>query len=194
MNVFELVKERVPLPEAAAFYGLPPNRSGMIRCPFHEDHHPSMKLNDRYFFCFGCGATGDVVELVSRLLGLDPLSAARRVCFDFGLETGPAKPVHRVPDFLQQERQCILVLRNYLRLLRSWKAQEAPRGPESRFSDRFCEACQMEPVAENLLEDLLFEPEAVQRQTVKLLLPQLAGLEDYIKRKEAEGHEEGLGA
>ncbi len=37
--------------------------------------HPSMKV-DRRYFCFGCGATGDVIDFVSRLEGISPKEAA----------------------------------------------------------------------------------------------------------------------
>ncbi len=64
MNIFEEAKATISVKQAANRYGLEPNHSGMIRCPFHEDKHPSMKLNEDYFYCFGCGASGDVIELI----------------------------------------------------------------------------------------------------------------------------------
>ena len=67
MTLFELVKQNICVPDAAEHYELQVNRNGMCLCPFHEDRHPSMKLNERYFYCFGCGATGDVIDLVARL-------------------------------------------------------------------------------------------------------------------------------
>ena len=67
MTLFELVKQAVCVPEAATYYGLQVSRNRMVCCPFHNDRHPSMKLNERYFYCFGCGATGDVIDLVARL-------------------------------------------------------------------------------------------------------------------------------
>ena len=70
MTLFELVKQVVRVPEAAAYYGLQVSRNGMACCPFHDDRHPSMKLNERCFYCFGCGATGDVIDLVAKLFGL----------------------------------------------------------------------------------------------------------------------------
>lgn len=70
MTRFELVKQNVCTPKAAAQYGLEVSRNGMARCPFHDDRHPSMKLNRDYFYCFGCGASGDVINLTARLLGL----------------------------------------------------------------------------------------------------------------------------
>ena len=76
MTLFELVKQNICVPDAAEHYGLQVNRNGMCSCPFHEDQHPSMKLNERYFYCFGCGATGDVIDFVSRLEGISPKEAA----------------------------------------------------------------------------------------------------------------------
>ena len=72
MTLFELVKQNICVPDAAEHYGLQVNRNGMCSCPFHEDQHPSMKLNERYFYCFGCGATGDVIDFTARLYKLSP--------------------------------------------------------------------------------------------------------------------------
>ena len=58
MNLFETVKSAVTVKQAAEHYGCKVNRGDMICCPFHDDLHPSMKLNRDYFYCFGCGATG----------------------------------------------------------------------------------------------------------------------------------------
>ena len=77
MTLFELVKQNICVPDAVKHYGLQVNRNGMCSCPFHEDRHPSMKLNERYFYCFGCGVTGDVIDLVARLFGLNSYEAAR---------------------------------------------------------------------------------------------------------------------
>ena len=53
MNLFATIKAAVPVKQAAKHYGLKVNRNGMAYCPFHNDRHPSMKLNEDYFFCFG---------------------------------------------------------------------------------------------------------------------------------------------
>lgn len=54
MNLYETVKASVRVPEAAERYGLDVGRSGMMRCVFHDDRHPSMKLNEDYFYTCGC--------------------------------------------------------------------------------------------------------------------------------------------
>lgn len=62
MSIFETVKQSVTTRQAAERYGIRVERNGMCRCPFHDDSTPSMKL-DRRYYCFGCGATGDVIRL-----------------------------------------------------------------------------------------------------------------------------------
>ena len=75
---------------AAERYGLPIQQGNMICCPFHADRTPSMKLNEDYFYCFGCGATGDVIDLVARLFNLSGYEAAKKLAYDFGID--PDKP------------------------------------------------------------------------------------------------------
>jgi len=38
-------------------------------CPFHEEKTPSCKINDDYgsFYCFGCGAKGDIFTIYTEL-------------------------------------------------------------------------------------------------------------------------------
>ena len=79
MNLFETVKNSVTVKQAAEYYGCKVNRGDMICCPFHDDRHPSMKLNRDYFYCFGCGATGDVIDFVARLFGLSSYEAAKKI-------------------------------------------------------------------------------------------------------------------
>ena len=67
------------------------NRYGMACCPFHEDHHPSMKLDER-FHCFGCGADGDVIDFAARLFRLPVKEAAERLAADFGIAQGIPGP------------------------------------------------------------------------------------------------------
>ena len=76
-NVFEMVKQFVTVREAAERYGIEVKRGGMACCPFHDDKNPSMKLNEEYFYCFGCGATGDVIDLTARLYNLSPQGSRR---------------------------------------------------------------------------------------------------------------------
>ena len=84
MHLFEAVKQSVTTRQAAKRYGLNVNRNGMAVCPFHRDRHPSMKV-DRRYYCFGCGAHGDVVALTTQLFDLPPAEAAKKLAADFGI-------------------------------------------------------------------------------------------------------------
>ena len=86
MTLFETVKNSITVKQAAEHYGCKVNRGDMICCPFHDDRHPSMKLNRDYFYCFGCGATGDVIDFVARLFGLSSYEAAKKLAYDFGID------------------------------------------------------------------------------------------------------------
>ena len=78
MNLYQAVKGTVQPRMAAEHYGLKVNHNGMTCCPFHDDRHPSMKLNEDYFFCFGCGAKGDVIDFVAKLFDLSSYEAAQK--------------------------------------------------------------------------------------------------------------------
>ena len=45
-SVFEVVKQSVTVREAAEMYGIAVGRGGMACCPFHDDRHPSMKVDE----------------------------------------------------------------------------------------------------------------------------------------------------
>ena len=62
MNIYESIKAAISVKQSAEHYGLKVSRNGMACCPFHNDRHPSLKLNEDYFFCFGCGAKGDTAS------------------------------------------------------------------------------------------------------------------------------------
>ena len=48
-------------------YGMKPNRSGFICCPFHGEKTASCKIYERSFYCFGCGEHGDVIDFVAKM-------------------------------------------------------------------------------------------------------------------------------
>ena len=196
MTLFELVKQNICVPDAAEHYELQVNRNGMCHCPFHEDRHPSMKLNKRYFYCFGCGATGDVIDLVARLFGLNSYEAAQKLAQDFGID--PDKPPAAIalpkPErpllkaYRQEEVHCLRVLYDYLHLLESWKVQYAPKTPADTLDDRFVEACQMLDYVE-YLADLLIAAELEQRIRIVEMLNKeelIASLEERLERQKKE--------
>ena len=69
MNLFTTIKAAVTTRQAAEHFGLTVDKHGMAVCPFHDDHQPSLKLDQRYY-CFGCHVTGDVIDFTARLHGI----------------------------------------------------------------------------------------------------------------------------
>ena len=102
-NVFETVKQSVTIREAAERYGIEVRRNSMACCPFHDDKNPSMKLNEEYFYCFGCGATGDVIDLTARIYNLSPKEAAEKLAQDFGLIYDSQAPPRR--NYVRQKTE-----------------------------------------------------------------------------------------
>lgn len=41
-----------------------------MRCPFHEDEHPSLQLYPEDWYCFGCRRGGSVVDFAGYLWNL----------------------------------------------------------------------------------------------------------------------------
>lgn len=148
MNRIETIKAAVSPADAAERYGLTVSRNGMACCPFHDDHHPSLRLYDDHFYCFACAAHGDVIDLTAKLLGVSAPEAIRCLEEDFGIDkhdspqsVRPARP--HLSQFREDELFCLSTLTEYERLLRRWKTEYALKTPDDPIDDRFVEACQM---------------------------------------------------
>lgn len=66
------IKQTFNMRDILAKCGLPePNRAGFIKCPFHKgDHDASLKIYDKNFHCFGCGANGDIFSFIQKFYGI----------------------------------------------------------------------------------------------------------------------------
>ena len=172
MNFFETVKQTVTTRQAAERYGLSVNQSGMTRCPFHEDHNPSMKVDDR-FYCFGCGASGDVIDFTARLFGISLKDAAQKLSADFDINPRPPEqseiPNCHAEPTQDRERLCICVLREYLRYLRIWQLRYQPEKQGDPIHPRFAEAMKTLPTVNYLLDCLLGNDLLLAKETAEVL-------------------------
>ena len=188
-NVFEAVKQSVSTREAAAFYGIEVKRNGMACCPFHDDKNPSMKLNEEYFYCFGCGATGDVIDFTAKLFDLSPKEAAEKLAQDFGLIYDSQAPPRRryvrqkteAQKFREDRQRCYRVLSDYYYLLKKWEADNSPRTPEEKPHPRFVEAIQKKTYVEYLLDLFLYESEEEQKAWIAEHTAEITHLERRLK-------------
>ena len=149
MSLFQKIKSAITVPQAAKVYGMEPDRRSMVCCPFHSDNTPSMKLNDTYYYCFGCGATGDAIDLASDF-GLDP-------------DKPPANAIALPPPKrgLTDEQwadiaYCLRVLTDYLDLLHDWQERYKPATPEEPHDPRFEEALHTTETIEHLTDCVAF--------------------------------------
>ena len=186
MSTYERIKQTVTTRQAAQMYGLPVNRSGMARCPFHEDHNPSMKVDDR-FYCFGCHASGDDIDFTARLFGISLTDAAKKLSEDFGIDPRPPAQSD-IPNCYAEpprdrERLCICVLRDYLRHLRIWQLRYRPEKPGDPIHPRFAEAMKMLPTVNHLLDCLLGNDLLLAKQTAEVLCREghIRQLSEYLK-------------
>ena len=196
MTIYENIKAAISVKQAAEHYGLKVSRNGMACCPFHHDRHPSLKLNENYFFCFGCGAKGDVIDLVARMFELSGYEAAQRLAADFGISTEPGQAVAasckpkrpNIRQFREDEMLCFRVLTDYLHLLEDWRVRYAPRTPDEPYDDRFVEAlqmhCHIEYMADVLTVGDLEERVALVDELMKG--GKIAFLKEYTARKKKE--------
>ena len=80
LNIVDVVGRVVPLKRAGSNY------KGV--CPFHSEKTPSFVVSDQkqIFTCFGCGATGDVIEFTKRYYNLDFIEACEKLGKEYGIE------------------------------------------------------------------------------------------------------------
>lgn len=170
VSIFEIAKEHISVREAAEYYGVKVNRNGMCSCLFHQEHRPSMKLNKDYFYCFGCGVSGDVVKFTAKLFDVGNYEAAKKLISDFGLDMETSKEVsiqkklqyQKEKKLKQDESYCQKVVTDYLHLLQKWKKDYVPMISEEIWDERFLEVCRMLEYVEYLADMLTFG-EAKQR-------------------------------
>ena len=190
MNLFQNVKYGVNCREAAERYGVSVNRQGKALCPFHNDRHPSLYVADDHYYCFACGAHGDVIDFAANFFDLPLYEAAQRLAADFGVDANqpPTKEVlekrrqkAEAQQLMENERLCVSVLSDYARVLRSWKMQYAPQSPAEAPDERFEEACHKLDEAEYYLDILAFGDSYERAEVVSYLLAD--GRLDKLKEK-----------
>jgi len=75
MSIYSEIKEHISAINVAEHDGHQVIRNGMMRCLFHNDRTPSMKV-DQNFICFGCQKK-DVTRFTEKLFGITPFEAGR---------------------------------------------------------------------------------------------------------------------
>jgi len=90
MSDVEKIKERLGIVDVIGSY-IPIEKAGMnyrARCPFHNEKTPSFNISpDRnLYYCFGCGARGDIFTFVEEFEGVDFIGSLKFLADKAGIE------------------------------------------------------------------------------------------------------------
>lgn len=152
MSVFTLVKSSVDIIDAAQRYGLDINRHKKALCPYHDDSKPSLSFKGERFKCFSCGASGDVIDLVSCLTNSEPLAVVQELSDAYRLGIDVSKPVNKEAVKLAKkaqeqkkafeawEQDAANTYAEYFRLLCEWRCAYAPKYQDEELDPRFIES------------------------------------------------------
>lgn len=153
MTVFQVVKNNVDIIDAAQRYGMNINRHKKALCPYHDDEHPSLSFKGGRFTCFSCGATGDVIDLVGRLVKSTPMETVRELNSSYRLGIDIDKPIDRIEvlryqreqekkkSFEAWEKKIAYAYATYFRMLREWRISYAPKSTDEIPDPLFIESC-----------------------------------------------------
>ena len=88
-NITEEIKNRCNIVDVVGRY-VRLRRTGsdyMGLCPFHSEKTPSFSVSERkqFFYCFGCGESGDVISFVQKVENIDFMTAVRRLADSYGI-------------------------------------------------------------------------------------------------------------
>lgn len=168
MSLIREVKERVDIVKVAEYYGLKLNRAYKCVCPFHKEKTASLSISPskQIWKCFGCGKGGDVISLVSELLNINALEAAKSINRTLGLGLDAEKPssyleINKYKQrrkteemFKKWENKTFQLLCDYLHLLWRWEEENVPISPNEDISDLFVEAMHNRDYIQYLLDDI----------------------------------------
>jgi hypothetical protein len=194
-NLFGNVKQFVSVPEAAERYGLTLSHNHMACCPFHPDRHPSMKVNEDYYYCFSCGEHGDVIDLAAKLLELRPKDAALQLAADFHvpIETERGRisrtPTPKRRDYKAEEDRCFRVLTHYCHRLKEWEEAYQPQSDDEEWHPLFTEALQQREYMEYIVERLIEASSQERRELMEQLKGRVDELEERFHGDKFDDHQ-----
>ena len=167
MNVFDAIKEYLTTRQIIANEGFYISRNGMMKCPFHDDDHPSLNVKER-FKCFACGEYGDGINFVAKLYGLSLLNAAKKIADSFNLSYNnnygnwSMKSIRQVNSdrvvFAEKKRELLSALSALVSTIALAEREYAPSDPEdATWHPFYIEAIQMKDYVLYLYDYVLFE-------------------------------------
>ena len=79
-NIIDIINDSIQLKKAGKNY--------LACCPFHQEKTPSFTVNPdkQFFYCFGCGAAGNVINFIMRYHQLDFPAVIEVLAHKLGLD------------------------------------------------------------------------------------------------------------
>ena len=204
LSIFSEVKEYLTARQVAEYYGLQAKRNGLACCPFHDDKHPSMKI-DKNYYCFACGAGGDAVDYASRMFGLSQYDAALKLIEDFQLQISvrgktafneqekarirkekakKERIIHIKERFRKWCNQSIDILRDCLLEVEKIENFLRDKPPDIVFSDDYAQILHAAPIM-NYWLDILCMGETAEKQ--ELFIKNRREVEKLVQRVRSSG-------
>ena len=156
-NDVEAVKARLSIAEVVRRYvDLKPMSGRWVApCPFHQETKPSFSVNDEegFYYCFGCQASGDVIDFFQRVNGLEFREALEQLAAEAGVELGnmPHDPQASQKKaqkklYLEMHNEAARWFKDNLRLAAGQVARDYlnKRGMNNEIIDRFGLGCSPE--------------------------------------------------
>ena len=102
-DIVEIISQYVPLQKRGGRY--------VGCCPCHNGKTPSMCVNDGWYHCFGCGASGDVVKFVMEMESVSFYDAVKILADKVGMQL----PEVRLDPKFAQKKEHSEVLKQLMR-------------------------------------------------------------------------------
>ena len=203
-EIFSDIKARLSILDVARHYGLEVDGGGFIYCPFQNEKTPSMKLYEKKngdydnFHCFGCGAHGNVIDLVSITFNLSPLEAANKLAGDFGITASAKlnKPsiTNRIKQFNYTEREsrAYRLLSAYCDYLKQCGNIYAPKTHDEKLHPLFIKCLNEESAYNYYKEIFIFGTKAERETFLKERGAVLTGIEKELKNGQTKSKERDI--
>lgn len=142
----EKIKAINPLREKMIEYGVELDRHGFARCPFHSEKTASMRVYaDDSFYCFGCGAHGDVITFVMKMDNISFPEACKKLDGDLSYSE-QRKLMHKKREREEKLAEAKKIEFDFLSALDRFRINEnvisatAPKGIDDTPCDAFLNA------------------------------------------------------
>ncbi len=171
MSLIREVKERADIVKVAELYGMKLNRAYKCVCPFHKEKTASLSISPQkqIWKCFGCNKGGDVISLISELLNINALEAAKSINYTLGLGLDPNQKssyfqINKYKNrqkteemFKKWELDTFILLTDYLHLLWRWEEEYVPKNMEEDPNELFVEAMHNRDYIEYVIDTIFIE-------------------------------------